>query len=358
MYFCRVYRVWVTGGAGFIGSHLVRLLVRERPQWEVHTLDALTYAGNLANLAEVQEAPHHYFHRVDVADRAAVEALWEAYPPSLIFHLAAESHVDRSILSPLDFFHTNVGGTVTLLELARERWKGRTDVLFFQVSTDEVYGSLPEGGFFTEGSPYDPRSPYSASKAAADHFVRAYGHTYNLPFVISNCGNNYGPYQFPEKLIPLTIVHLIERRPIPIYGRGQNVRDWIHVEDHVRALLMIAEKGWRGHTYLIGARNPRTNLEVVSLLCRLYDELTGQQDSQELITFVQDRPGHDLRYAIEPSPHLAEIGWQPQVPFEEGLRRTMAWYLEHPDWWQSVRSGEYQTYYERWYGERLKPPAP
>lgn len=345
--------VWVTGGAGFIGNHLVRHLLATKAMWEIHTIDALTYAGNLANLADVLSHPRHTFHRLDIADRDAVEALWHQAPPDMILHLAAESHVDRSILSPMDFVHTNVIGTITLLEAARRHWKERTDVLFYQVSTDEVYGSLPEGGFFTESSPYDPRSPYSASKAAADHFVRAYGHTYGIPYLISNCGNNYGPYQFPEKLIPLTITHLMERRPIPVYGTGQNVRDWIYVEDHVRAIALLAEHGQRGRTYLIGAENPRRNIEVVHLLCDIYDELSGTNDSRSLITFVKDRPGHDFRYAIAPSAHLKALGWQPLVSFEEGLRHTIAWYISHPDWLASVRSGEYQRYYELQYRERL-----
>lgn len=352
-YLCRMRRVWVTGGAGFIGSHLVRLLLTGGDDREIHTLDALTYAGNLANLSDVLSHPRHTFHRVDIADHEAIEALWNQAPPDTILHLAAESHVDRSILSPMDFVHTNVIGTVTLLEAARRYWKGRTDVLFYQVSTDEVYGSLPEGAFFTEGSPYDPRSPYSASKAAADHFVRAYGHTYGIPYLISNCGNNYGPYQFPEKLIPLTITHLMERRPIPVYGAGQNVRDWIYVEDHVQAIALLAERGQPGHTYLIGAENPRPNIEVVRLLCDIYDELTGTSNSQSLITFVKDRPGHDFRYAIQPSAHLKALGWQPAVSFEEGLRRTVAWYLSHTEWLAAVRSGEYQRYYELQYRERL-----
>ncbi|MCX7606739.1 MAG: dTDP-glucose 4,6-dehydratase [Bacteroidia bacterium] len=345
--------VWITGGAGFIGSHLVRFFVYSHPDWRVVTVDALTYAGNLANLGEVLQKPNHVFSRIDIADAAAVETLWEQHPPDWILHLAAESHVDRSILSPLDFLHTNVSGTVTLLEIARKRWGSRKDVLFYQVSTDEVYGSLSQEGFFQEGSPYDPRSPYAASKAAADHFVRAYGHTYGLPYVISNCGNNYGPFQFPEKLIPLVLTHLMERRPIPVYGEGKNVRDWIYVEDHVRAIALLAEKGRRGHTYLIGAQNTRPNIEVVTLLCKLYDELTGHRDSESLITFVKDRPGHDFRYAIQPSPHLYELGWRPSVSFETGLRQTVEWYLTHTDWLDAVRTGAYRSFYEQQYGERL-----
>ncbi|MCS6789484.1 MAG: dTDP-glucose 4,6-dehydratase [Bacteroidia bacterium] len=345
--------VWVTGGAGFIGSHLVRYLVREYPSYRIHTLDALTYAGNLENLADVLPAANHTFHKIDIANASAVQRLWHEAPPDIILNLAAESHVDRSILSPMDFVHTNVLGTITLLEHARQYWQGRSDVLFYQVSTDEVYGSLGEEGFFTEGSAYDPRSPYSASKAAADHFVRAYGHTYGIPYLISNCGNNYGPFQFPEKLIPLTISRLIERKSIPVYGQGQNMRDWIYVEDHVRAIVLLMEKAPRQRTYLIGAQNCRPNIEVVQLLCSLYDEITGEKDSDRLITFVQDRPGHDFRYAICPSPLLHQLGWKPHMSFEEGLRQTIQWYRANGSWLERVRSGAYQEYFQRQYGERL-----
>jgi dTDP-glucose 4,6-dehydratase len=347
--------LFVTGGAGFIGSHLTRWLVQTYPQDLVVVIDALTYAGNLANLSDLAEAENFRFHKADIADEAAIETLWKTYQPTAILHLAAESHVDRSILSPRDFVHTNVVGTMTLLELARRHWKGRSDVVFYQVSTDEVYGSLSDAGFFEEGSPYDPRSPYAASKAAADHFVRAYGHTYGLPYVISNCGNNYGPNQFPEKLIPLTISHLIERKPIPVYGQGLNIRDWIYVTDHVRAIDAILRRGHRGHTYLIGAQNPCRNIDIVSLLCDLYDELTGSTNSRSLITYVTDRPGHDYRYAIRPSPHLADVGWAPVVSLEEGLRHTLVWYLENRTWIEGVRTGEYRAYYERQYAHRLGP---
>lgn len=346
----------ITGGAGFIGSHLVRHLVQAYPAYRIVNLDALTYAGNLENLRDLEQAPHYTFIKGDILDPGLLESLFAAHQFDGVIHLAAESHVDRSILDPLAFVRTNVLGTVTLLNAARQAWKGRQDVRFYHVSTDEVYGSLEPGAYFTETTPYDPQSPYSASKAASDHFVRAYGNTYGLPVVVSNCSNNYGPYQFPEKLIPLFIANLLEEKPLPVYGKGDNVRDWLWVPDHCAAIDLIFHQGRTGETYNIGGRNEWRNIDLVHLLCRLVDEKLGRRPghSAALITYVQDRPGHDHRYAIDPSKLEQELGWSPSLTFEEGLSRTIDWYLANREWVARVRSGAYQQYYDEQYGGRLQ----
>ncbi|MCS6905881.1 MAG: dTDP-glucose 4,6-dehydratase [Bacteroidia bacterium] len=347
----------ITGGAGFIGSHLVRHFVLKYPNYWIHNVDKLTYAGNLANLKDIENAPNYTFHKLDICDAPAIEFLFEKYFVEGVIHLAAESHVDRSILEPLAFVHTNVVGTTTLLNAARKYWKDRKDVLFYHVSTDEVYGSLGPEGFFTEETPYNPRSPYSASKASSDHFVRAYFHTYGLPVVISNCSNNYGPYQFPEKLIPLMICNIIQNKPLPVYGKGENVRDWLWVLDHCQAIDLIFHYGRVGETYNIGGNNEWRNIDLVYLLCNLMDEALGRPkgSSASLIQFVTDRPGHDLRYAIDATKLRNELGWKPTVSFEEGLSKTITWYLENKEWVEEVVSGEYQQYYEKQYQKRIQP---
>ena len=345
--------ILVTVGAGFIGSEVVRQIVRETTEVVVN-VDALTYAGNLESVAEVAGCPRYHFERVDVADAAAVRRLFEQYEPDAVLHLAAESHVDRSIDGPNEFLRTNVQGTFTLLEAALASWRSSPDdrrarFRFLHVSTDEVYGSLGPTGYFTEETAYRPSSPYSASKAASDHFVRAWHHTYGLPTLVTNCSNNYGPYQFPEKLIPLCILNALEGKPLPIYGRGQNVRDWLFVEDHARALRLVLAEGAPGETYNLGGHNERTNLDVVRSLCSLLDELLADSPHVphgNLIEFVRDRPGHDARYAIDASKIQRELGWTPRESFETGLRQTVRWYLDHPGWCTRVRSGAYR-------GERL-----
>ncbi|MCS7036183.1 MAG: dTDP-glucose 4,6-dehydratase [Saprospiraceae bacterium] len=344
--------ILITGGAGFIGSHAVRLFVQRYPQYRIINLDALTYAGNLANLRDVEQAPNYTFVRGDIRDAALLDRLFEEYRFDAVIHLAAESHVDRSIDNPLAFVETNVLGTVNLLNAARKHWAGRFEGRrFYHISTDEVYGSLGSEGYFTEETPYDPRSPYSASKAASDHFVRAYFHTYGLPVVLSNCSNNYGPYQFPEKLIPLMINNIREGRPLPVYGDGRNVRDWLWVIDHAEAMDAILHRGRVGETYNIGGHNEWANIDLVYLLCDLADELLGRPagTARQLITFVKDRPGHDRRYAIDASKIRRELGWQPSIAFEEGLRKTIQWYLDNTEWLQQVVSGEYRAYYEKHY---------
>ena len=346
-------RVLVTGGAGFIGSAVIRLLIRETDAVVVN-VDKLTYAGNLDSLESVSADPRYHFAHVDICDGPAVAALLERHRPDAIVHLAAESHVDRSIDGPAAFITTNVVGTFTLLDAAREHWQrldaaGRRAFRFLHVSTDEVFGSLGAEGHFTEETPYSPRSPYSASKAGSDHLVRAWHHTYGLPTLVTNCSNNYGPYQFPEKLIPLTILNAVAGKPLPVYGRGENVRDWLFVDDHARALLLALERGAVGDTYAVGGANEWRNIDVVREICRLVDERLpdpriGPRDS--LIQFVHDRPGHDLRYAIDASRIRRELGWAPQETFETGLRRTVDWYLDNPQWTERVQSGAYR-------GERL-----
>jgi dTDP-glucose 4,6-dehydratase len=336
----------VTGGAGFIGSNFVRHLLAADPELEVVNVDALTYAGHLASLRGVAEANpgRHRFEHADIRDRERMRELFAAHRPDTVVHLAAESHVDRSIDGPLDFVDTNVRGTAVLLEVARAAWQGRQDVRFHHVSTDEVYGSLGPDGLFREDTPYDPSSPYSASKAASDHLVRAWHRTYGLPATLSNCSNNYGPYQYPEKLIPLMIRTALRGQPLPVYGDGGNVRDWLYVEDHCRALDLILRRGRPGETYNVGGASERTNLAVVHTLCDLLDEIApraGGPSHRELIRFVRDRPGHDRRYAIDATKIGAELGWAPAAPFEEGLRRTVAWYLEHEAWCDEVTRERY-----------------
>ncbi|MDB5251873.1 MAG: dTDP-glucose 4,6-dehydratase [Flaviaesturariibacter sp.] len=344
--------ILITGGAGFIGSHVVRLFVRNHPDYLVVNLDALTYAGNLENLKDVEDAPNYLFVKENLLNAEGLDRVMETHRPDGIIHLAAESHVDRSISSPLDFVYTNVIGTVNLLNAAKKCWDGQFDgKRFYHVSTDEVYGTLGATGLFTEETPYDPHSPYSASKAASDHFVRAYGDTYGLPFVLSNCSNNYGPHHFPEKLIPLMINNVLKGKPLPVYGDGKYTRDWLFVKDHALAIDLIYHKGATGATYNIGGFNEWQNIDLVRLLCRLMDQKTGRPEgsSEELITYVKDRPGHDLRYAIDATKLKSELGWTPTVTFEEGLSQTIDWYLENGAWLEHVTSGAYQDYYAQQY---------
>ena len=341
----------VTGAAGFIGSALARHLVRDT-NWTVLVVDKLTYAGNMASLKEVSDSPRFSFLQADICDAAAMDRAFAEFHPDTIFHLAAESHVDRSIDGPGEFIRTNVVGTATLLQAALAYWRGLEDeekaaFRFQHISTDEVYGSLGETGFFTEKTPYSPHSPYSASKASSDHLVRAWHDTYGLPTLITNCSNNYGPYHFPEKLIPLIILNALDGKPLPVYGAGANVRDWLYVDDHVSALCLVNEKGVPGETYNVGGHNERTNLEVVQTVCRVLDELKpAAKPYESLIKFVSDRPGHDLRYAIDPAKLMGELGWKPKENFDTGIRKTVQWYLDNEWWWGPIRSGKYA-------GERL-----
>lgn len=351
-------KILITGGAGFIGSHVVRLFVTKYPDYQIYNVDLLTYAGNLENLADIEDQSNYHFVRADIADAEAMQQVFSDVQPDAVIHLAAESHVDRSIKDPMAFIHTNVVGTVNLLNAAKELWKEDMEVpgvdthRFYHVSTDEVYGSLDHGGFFVETTPYDPKSPYSASKASSDHFVRAYHNTYGLPVVVSNCSNNYGPYHFPEKLIPLCINNIKQNKPLPIYGKGENVRDWLYVEDHARAIDTIFHKGKISETYNIGGFNEWKNINIVRLLCQVMDRKLDREPgtSERLITFVKDRAGHDLRYAIDATKLTNELGWKPSLQFEEGIEKTVDWYLANEDWLSNITSGNYQKYYEEQYG--------
>lgn len=341
----------VTGGAGFIGNHLIRLLLHKYPQYRIINMDKLTYAGNLENLKDVETMSNYVFEKVDIRDAAEVARVFDSYQCTDLIHLAAESHVDRSIEQPVEFVETNVIGTAILLNAARERWAESENHRFYHVSTDEVYGSLGDTGLFTESTSYDPRSPYSASKAASDHLVRAYFHTFNLPVVISNCSNNYGPYQFPEKLIPLMINNIIHEKDLPVYGDGTNVRDWLWVEDHAKAIDQIFHHGVLGDTYNIGGENELRNIDLVKLLCRLVDEKLGRAagSAEKTIRFVTDRKGHDHRYAIDASKLINALDWKPEIQPEEGLALTVDWYLNNKEWLEHVTSGAYQAYYEAHY---------
>lgn len=344
----------ITGGAGFIGSHVVQLFVEKYKSYKIINLDCLTYAGNLENLKAVEEAPNYFFEKVNLLNVAELERVFEEHDITDVIHLAAESHVDRSISDPLAFVNTNVIGTVNLLNVAKSKWTDLDKHLFYHVSTDEVYGSLDDGGFFTEETPYDPQSPYSASKAASDQFVRAYTNTYGLKTVITNCSNNYGPNQFPEKLIPLCIHNIRNNKPLPVYGKGENIRDWLYVVDHARAIDLVFHEGKVGETYNIGGFNEWKNIDIVKLLCKKMDEKLNRPSgtSEKLITYVKDRAGHDLRYAIDAHKIKNELGWEPSLQFEEGISKTIDWYLENETWLNNVTSGNYQKYYSEHYQDR------
>lgn len=347
--------ILITGGAGFIGSHVIRLFVNKYPNYKIVNLDKLTYAGNLANLTDVENAENYEFVKGDIVDADFILDLFEKYQFDGVIHLAAESHVDRSITNPIEFIFTNIVGTVNLLNAAKHIWANNfKDKLFYHISTDEVYGSLGETGMFTESTAYDPHSPYSASKASSDHLVRAYLDTFGLPSLISNCSNNYGGFQFPEKLIPLFIHNIKNNKALPVYGKGENIRDWLYVEDHADAIDLIYHKGRIGETYNIGGHNEWTNIDLIKLLCSIMDENLGRETgtSVKLISYVKDRAGHDLRYAIDSSKLQNELGWTPSLQFDEGLRKTIKWYLENNDWLDNVTSGDYLKYYDKQYSER------
>jgi len=348
--------ILITGGAGFIGSHVTRRFVKNYPSYKIINLDKLTYAGNLLNLKDIEDAPNYFFLKEDITDEKRMHEIFEEYRVDSIIHLAAESHVDRSISHPSEFVHTNVLGTANLLNAARKSWSepvtGKN--LFYHVSTDEVYGTLGATGFFTEKTPYDPHSPYSASKAASDHIVRSYFDTYKLPVVISNCSNNYGAFQFPEKLIPLAINNIKNNIPVPVYGKGENIRDWLYVEDHANAIDIIFHNSVPGQTYNIGGNNEWKNIDLLNLLCTIMDHKLRREpgDSLKLLTFVKDRAGHDLRYAINSSKLQKELGWKPSLQFAEGLEKTIDWYLANEEWLNGLTSGDYLNYYEKQYSDR------
>jgi dTDP-glucose 4,6-dehydratase len=348
-------KILITGGAGFIGSHVLRLFVNNYPEYQIINLDKLTYAGNLLNLKDIEDKPNYKFIKGDIVDAAFIDNLFSEEQIDSVIHLAAESHVDRSISNPTEFVMTNVVGTVNLLNAARHQWKNEySKHRFYHISTDEVYGSLGETGLFTEETAYDPHSPYSASKASSDHFVRSYHDTYGIDAVISNCSNNYGSFHFPEKLIPLSINNIKNNLPIPVYGKGENIRDWLWVEDHARAIDTIFHQAPAGSTYNVGGHNEWTNIDLIRLLCKIMDQKLGRESGScaKLITFVTDRAGHDLRYAIDSSKLQTDLGWKPSLQFEEGLEKTVDWFLNNEEWLQSVTSGNYQSYYNDQYGKR------
>jgi len=348
--------ILITGGAGFIGSHVVRLFVKKYPNYHIFNLDKLTYAGNLENLLDIEQLPNYTFIKADICDFEHISSIFQQYDIHGVIHLAAESHVDRSIKDPFSFAATNVMGTLSLLQAAKNHWNGQyDDRRFYHISTDEVYGALQfDGTLFTETTKYDPHSPYSASKASSDHFVRAFHDTYGLPVVVTNCSNNYGPYQFPEKLIPLFINNIRHNKPLPVYGKGENVRDWLFVEDHARAIDLVFHQGKTGDTYNIGGFNEWKNIDLIHVLVKTVDRLLGRPEgtSEQLITFVTDRAGHDLRYAIDSTKLKNELGWEPSLQFEEGIEKTVRWYLDNQAWLDHVTSGEYESYYEKMYGSR------